>query len=180
VNAIDTEIGVMSTDIHNINAVRLCVDRWHLGQNLCNQATTLHYDKLLTLIKNCDLTTNYMSHIRDSDGFTILGRIVSTGADKNIIKRFLDSGLSAIVYGTLDSSLGTVANTVKQYYTADFLYYMAVKEAARKHPLFNTVRSMLVVGAKNLPIDIIDNILTFCTTQSCFFVYDKMSPNSKK
>lgn len=139
------------------------IQSWHKKQAVCYAA--LKGERYLDMpfesaIKI--LSVEELSSIRDFNGFTTLGNAVAAGNMK-YIHALIKAGASLLVAANLSgTSLGTVAIRSGSRAIADMLYYRTLKAFCRRKPMFNRLRSEIIIGNRvNMPRELVNYIMEY-------------------
>jgi len=139
------------------------IQYWHKKQEICYAALRggrnldIPFESAINLLSIEELSTT-----RDFNGYTPLGNAVAAGNMKYInalIKMRASLLVSANLSGT---SLGTVAMRSGSRAIADMLYYRTLKAFCRRRPVFNRLRSEIIVGNRvNMPRELVNYIMEY-------------------
>ena len=139
------------------------IQNWHKKQAICYAALKgwMYLDiPFESAIKT--LSVEELSTIRDFNGFTTLGNAVAA-SNMKYINALIKTEASLLVAANLSgTSLGAVAMRSGSRAIADMLYYKTLKAFCRRRPMFNRLRSEIIIGNRvNMPRELVNYIMEY-------------------
>jgi ankyrin repeat protein len=147
----------LSTDINWL------IQYWYKKQEICYAALKggrnldIPFESAISLLSAEELSTT-----RDFNGYTPLGNAVAAGNMK-YIHALIKTGASLLVAANLSgTSVGAVAMRAGSRAIADMLYYRTLKAFCRRRPMFNRLRSEIIIGNRvNMPRELVNCIMEY-------------------
>jgi hypothetical protein len=139
------------------------IQYWHKKQEICyaplkgGRNLDIPFESAISVLSAEELSTT-----RDFNGYTPLGNAVAAGNMK-YIHALIKAGASLLVAANLSgTSVGAVAMRNGSREVADMLYYRTLKAFCRRRPMFNRLRSEIIIGNRvNMPRELVNCIMEY-------------------